>query len=333
MKRYHYLPLCLVILGISVIGFSAHLWLNTYTEQVDNNDFAMLQIAESSLIFALTATLSLVIIAQIALDRQRARLQQQLELAEAVIQKRIEKEQEHRQLAMLGVLAGSLAHELGQPLSSARVGLEGLHYLKQIGREPSNEHLQLTLSRVGMSLLAMTQTIEHLRCLTGTTSQQRREIGDLVAHVDYILRDREQWLRYSDVHIQFDKPATEIRALIDTAGLRLVLTNLLRNAVEAVIAQTPQRRLIRVNVGPGPIIAIHDSGEGINPAIKDTLFEPFTSTKGDGVRGIGLPLARVSIERMGGSISVASSPGSGTTFTLQFLGPHDTATLPTLGVA
>jgi C4-dicarboxylate-specific signal transduction histidine kinase len=328
MKRLHYLPLFIIILGILLIGASAFSWLHTYTEQVDANDLAMLQIAESSLIFSLSACLLLVIIAQIILDRQRERLQKQLEQAQATIQQRLAKEADHRQFAMLGVLSGSLAHELGQPLSSARVGLEGLHYLRQIGREPSAEHLQLTLSRVGMSLLAMTQTIEHLRCLAGTTSQQRREIGDLVAQVDYVLRDREQWLRYSDIAIQFDKPDREITALIDTAGLRLVLTNLLRNAAEAVIAQTPNRRLIRITVGPGTTIAIHDSGDGIPAAIQNSLFEPFTSTKGDGVRGIGLPLAKVSVERMGGKITVDSLPGSGTTFTIHLLGPHDTTTLP-----
>lgn len=223
-----------------------------------------------------------------------------------------------RRVELLAGLAAGVAHELGQPLSAARVGIEGIHYLRQIGREPSPEHLSRTLSRVGMSLLAMTQTIEHLRTLARQEESSPRTRIDLADLVDGLLAERDQWMRFRDTRIEWHRPEQPVLALADTAGVRLVVTNLLRNAVEAVEGQSAERRLVRVSLGPGPAVVVHDSGPGIPPALAETLFDPFRSTKGLG-RGIGLSLAKASAERMGGSLTVASAPGSGSRFILALL--------------
>lgn len=222
---------------------------------------------------------------------------------------------ENGRAELLAGLAAGMAHELGQPLSAARVGIEGIHYLRQIGREPSPEHLERTLSRVGMSLLAMTQTIEHLRSLArqdGPVPLARHDLADLV---EGILADRDQWLRFHDTRIEWRRPAQSVAALVDPAGVRLILINLLRNAVEAVAGQAAERRLVSVSVGPGPTIAVHDSGPGIAAELAEGLFDPFRSSKGPG-RGIGLSLARASARRMGGELHVASAIGAGSRFTL-----------------
>ena len=228
---------------------------------------------------------------------------------------------ERARLELLGGLAAGLAHELGQPLSVARVGIEGVHYLRQLGREPSPDHLFRTLSRVGLSLMAMTQTIEHLRSL----AHPEQGVGplvkiDLVAAIDRLLAEREQWMRYADTHIEWRRPQHEIFALVDAAGLHLILTNLLRNAVEAVASQSEARRLVRVNVGPGPMVAVHDGGSGIPAEQLARIFDPFRSSKGHG-RGIGLSLAKASAERMGARLEVASTVGSGTIFSLTLMTP------------
>lgn len=222
---------------------------------------------------------------------------------------------EARRLEMLGSLAAGLAHELGQPLSAARVGIEGIHYLKQLGREPDPGHLDRTLTRVGMSLLAMTQTIDHLR---GLAKPERiiTEAINLVALVDGLLAERDQWLRFHDTRIEWVPPSDGVLVLGDPAGLRLIVTNLLRNAVEAVSAQSEDRRMVRVIVGPGARLAVHDSGPGIPPERLAALFDPFHTTKEGPGRGIGLSLAKASAERMGAALSVHSQIGAGTSFLL-----------------
>jgi signal transduction histidine kinase len=224
---------------------------------------------------------------------------------------------ESKRSAMLASLAAGIAHELGQPLSAARVGIEGIHYLRQLGREPSAEHVEKTLSRVGMSILSMTQTIEHLRGLVMPLEGSPLSPVDVVTCINAVLAERDQWLRYSDTRIAWEQPAHSIMARGDPAGIRLIVTNLLRNAVEAVAGQGEERRLVRIAIGPGPSIAVHDSGPGIKPEHVRQLFDPFFSTKGGSARGIGLSLARASAQRMGAELSVNSTLGSGTIFTLR----------------
>lgn len=229
-----------------------------------------------------------------------------------------------RRAEVLAGLAAGMAHELGQPLSAARVGIEGIHYLRQIGREPSPEHLTRTLARVGMSLLAMTQTIEHLRSLArqdGPLALSTLDLGELV---DGLLADRDQWLRFHDTKIEWSRPPQPVLAVADPAGMRLIVTNLLRNAVEAVESQAAGRRLVRLAVVPGPGIAVHDSGPGMTPELAAAIFDPFRSTKGPG-RGIGLSLARASARRMGGDLTVESTPGAGSHFTLALQAPGGAA--------
>jgi signal transduction histidine kinase len=216
----------------------------------------------------------------------------------------------------LAALAAGLAHELGQPLSAARVGIEGLHYLRQLGREPSPEHTARTLGQVGMSLIAMTQTIEHLRALAAPDAAPALAEVNLADTVEAVLGERDQWLRYRDVAIAWEPPGRPVLAHADPAGLRLILVNLLRNAVEAVSGQGEGRRHVRVTVSPDAAIAVHDSGAGIAAGDLPRLFDPFFSTKAGSVRGIGLSLAQASARRMGAEIAVASAVGAGTTFTL-----------------
>lgn len=315
-------PLLAATAGMLLVGAGVRAWLHANVENVDSNDVMMLGVADTALAATVAAGLLVIAFAHLLLDRQRHRIERELTRARAELVAQEESESEHRRLAMLGSLAAGLAHELGQPLSAARVGIEGLHYLRQLGREPSPEHVARTLSQVGMSILAMTQTIEHLRNLAGAPAIDGLTTVELVSCVEAVLAERDQWLRFSDVRIACERPPAPIEVLGDTAGLRLILTNLLRNAVEAVAGQGEDRRLVRITIGPGATVAVHDSGPGIPPDLLKRIFDPFFSTKATSGRGIGLSLARASAQRMGAELTVTSSVGSGTAFTLHLLSPR-----------
>jgi C4-dicarboxylate-specific signal transduction histidine kinase len=322
VKLPRYWPLLVIAAAVVLVARIAQYWLSSKFELVDANDAEFLNAANAALIWTVSAVLLVVVIAYLLLDHQRQQIERQLEQAKAALRVQLEQEAEARRLGLLGALAAGLAHELGQPLSAARVGIEGLHYLRQLGREPSPEHVEKTFSRVGMSLLAMTQTIEHLRGLA--TGAERGPLSDidLVSSVTTLLVDRQQWLRFNDARIAWEPPAQPIMARGDAAGLRMILTNLVRNAVEAVSGQGEGRRLVRIVVGPGPSVAVHDSGPGIAAELQARLFDPYVSTKGGDARGVGLSLARASAQRMGAELRVASQPGSGSTFTLHLLPPQ-----------
>lgn len=221
---------------------------------------------------------------------------------------------EERRSQPLGALAAGIVHEVAQPLSAARVSIEGLHYMRQLGREPSSEQVARTLDRVGMSLVAMNQILDHLRYLAGGGQRSQLPVRLLDAAAA-LLADRGNWLRFTEVDLRVvDAGASPVQA--DPSGLRLVLANLVRNAAEAVANLPPERRWVLLRLGPGPQLQVEDAGPGIPSQVAGRLFEPYISNRGE-ARGVGLSLARAAVERMGGSVSFAPRAEGGTIFTVR----------------
>ncbi len=102
------------------------------------------------------------------------------------------------------------------------------------------------------------------------------------------------------------------RVRVDRHRLWQAVLNLLRNAFQASSAGSEVRVTTRGAAG-GAVIEITDQGPGIPPHEVRQLFEPFYTTKAEGM-GLGLHVTRLSIERLGGCIEVESSPGQGATF-------------------
>jgi two-component system, NtrC family, sensor kinase len=112
---------------------------------------------------------------------------------------------------------------------------------------------------------------------------------------------------------------------LDPDGIHQVVMNLLSNAMDAV---EPQKGLITVRChydaeGRNTILEVIDNGPGIAPSMMRHLFELFHSTKGNRGTGLGLAVTKKIVEEHEGSISVKSTPGEGTTFTLRLPAYHE----------
>jgi two-component system sensor kinase FixL len=96
-----------------------------------------------------------------------------------------------------------------------------------------------------------------------------------------------------------------------------VLLNLIRNAIESMVA-TPRQRRIAIsarNTGAGTIeVAVADNGPGLSDAVKERLFQPFNTSKERGM-GVGLSICRTIDEAHGGTIVASDTEGGGATFT------------------
>jgi len=106
----------------------------------------------------------------------------------------------------------------------------------------------------------------------------------------------------------------------DPVGLKQVVLNLVVNGLDAVADRPPGQRLVRVQttfVNGSVELSVNDSGRGIMDGDLERVFEPFYTTKTEGL-GMGLPICRSIVEAHSGQLSVESVPGKGATFRCVF---------------
>jgi two-component system sensor kinase FixL len=227
-------------------------------------------------------------------------------------------------LTAMGEMASALAHELNQPLSAIANYLRGCRRLLDKNDPLDRPRLSDALSKAADQAVRAGDVIQRLRQFVGRGETEKR-LEPLPALIEEasalaLIGARELGVR---VTMTFD-PACEM-ALVDRVQIQQVAINLMRNAVDAM-RESPRRDL-QVDVAPaaGGFIAvkISDTGSGITEEALARLFEPFMTTKKEGM-GVGLSICKTIVESHGGAIWAVNNPTGGATFTF---------TLPNLGEA
>jgi two-component system sensor kinase FixL len=214
----------------------------------------------------------------------------------------------------MGEMASTLAHELNQPLSAIANYVHGSARLLEDWEGEKAERLRDALKEAGQQSLRAGQIIKHLRefVTKGETEKSPQNLRTLIEEAGALalVGSREKGVRSV-----FDFAAGGDQVMVDRVQIQQVLTNLMRNAVEAM-KDSPKKEL-RVGIMPSGRdeveVLVEDSGPGIPDEIADQLFKPFTTTKAGGM-GIGLSISKRIVEAHGGEMTVARSALGGASF-------------------
>ncbi len=234
-------------------------------------------------------------------------------------------------LRVLGEVSSGVAHEFNNLLTAilARVQLMGL----TVPDKEQRAHLAL----IEKATLDAAGVVRRLQ----TFSRQQRTNAFVSVPVAEVCTDAIEFLRpLWGTRRRHGRPPISVRLSCDPGlrvtgnptELREVLTNLIKNALDAL---TDRGGLIMVQVAvqaDGIEVRVHDDGVGIPPETLAKVFDPFFTTKGEGGTGLGLCLSQRIAEQHGGELTLESSPGSGTTATLR-LPLHAATALPDGGSA
>jgi two-component system, LuxR family, sensor kinase FixL len=221
----------------------------------------------------------------------------------------------------MGEMASTLAHELNQPLSAIANYVHGCARLMQDATSARDLQIKDALKDAGEQSIRAGQIIRHLRefVTKGETHKASESLRQLVEEAGALalMGSREKGVR-----TVFNFAPGDDRVLADRIQIQQVLTNLMRNAMEAM-KETPVKE-IRVSVaavmGKTLSVTVEDSGPGISPEIAKDVFKPFTTTKAGGM-GVGLSISRRIVEAHGGEMTVSQSELGGACF--RFTLPQD----------
>lgn len=217
---------------------------------------------------------------------------------------------QRERLRVLGELAAAAAHDLGNTLRGASFQLSSLRMTKA---QSGFDAVEGVARRVEIA----SQVLAHLHDFArgGTPA-----VGPV-----RLARVLEQAIAVADIELHSGAHPVEVITSLpklppvrgSAAELSLLFVNLLRNARDAM----PEGGSVTIGARRTPQgvqVAVADQGEGIAPEHLPRLFQPFFTTKGGRGSGLGLWLAKGTMDRLGGSIRAANRPRGGALFTLEF---------------
>jgi C4-dicarboxylate-specific signal transduction histidine kinase len=244
----------------------------------------------------------------VVLESQRHDREVQIELAHA------------NRLATIGQLTASIVHEVNQPVAATVTNAQAaLRWLD--GQPPVLEEVRRALIRIVKDADRASEVIDRIRALV-KKAPVRKDCVDINEAIREAIELARGEAMKNGISVRTDLADDLPPIEGDRVQLQQVVLNLIVNAIQALSTVAKWAREVSVATGQaepnGVLVAVKDSGLGLAPTSRERLFEPFYSTKPDGL-GMGLSICRSIVEAHGGRLWVEANEPRGAVF--QFWAP------------
>lgn len=215
-------------------------------------------------------------------------------------------------LSAMGQMSAAIAHELNQPLTAVANYVNAAQRLLE-GDSPAAPKLHSAREAMDKAAVQTMRAGTIIRTLRDFV--EKRESERSLENLNNVIREAVTLgmlgHKHSDVKLSLTLDPAITAAAIDKVQIQQVLLNLIRNAMEAMAkTECPELVISTAAEAAGVRITVRDTGPGISPEVASRLFEPFVTTKEDGM-GIGLKICESIVEAHGGTIeAINGDPGA-----------------------
>jgi two-component system sensor histidine kinase TtrS len=218
-------------------------------------------------------------------------------------------------LSTLGEMASGIAHELNQPLTAIATNARACVRMLDSEHSPAEQCADV-MERIAEQAQRAGEVIRQIRRFVRKEEPECRPVrlSEIVKNVTRLIRHDT---RREEAQLQLELDPAADWVLAQQIQIEQVVLNLVRNAIEAMAEVPPERRALTIGSaqagGDRVRLKVADSGPGLSPEVADSLFNPFVTTKSQGM-GLGLSISRGIVESHGGQLTVESEPGRGAVF-------------------
>ncbi len=210
-------------------------------------------------------------------------------------------------------LSAGLAHEINQPLTAAVTYLRVIKRLLDMEPEQRKASVHEALDKAATQIYKASQIVSGLRHFIAHGEPEKT-----ICSLHDVIKDTYQSVvagaEDRAIKIRLCLQASDDKVLADQVQVQQVLGNLIRNAKEAMASSARRELTISTSSSDTEVrLDVADTGPGLSEAMRDSLFEPFTTTKTEGM-GVGLAISRAIIEAHDGKIWAVANPDRGATF-------------------
>lgn len=220
-----------------------------------------------------------------------------------------------KRLATVSEFAASLAHEIKQPLSVLTTDLQAALWMIDNGADP--DRVVTLIERASRAAERAGAVVSHTRQLVANRTQSRKR-ADLNAIIESAIEAIGPNAERAGVSLRFEAGADLPPIEADVRQLDRVVMNLAQNAIQAMRGFEPRAEAHRLTIsteaeGASLRLRVDDTGPGLGEAQIERIFEPFYTTRGEGM-GMGLSICSRIVEAHGGALTCGSNPDGGARF-------------------
>ncbi len=239
----------------------------------------------------------------------------ELELSAAKLA-RSEREQAWREMAK------QVAHEIKNPLTPMRLSVQSF----ERKFDPADPEIDSKVKEFSKTLIQQIDTLSSIASAFSNFAKMPAQQNETLNVVEVVKLALDI---FNEPYIHFLTEEEVLVAKMDRTQLIRVITNLVKNAIQAVPEVADPRILVSVaSQGDMAMITVADNGKGIEAEFKDKIFEPKFTTKSSGM-GLGLGMVKTIVETYGGEISFTSQSGKGSVFSVRIPKVKSSTTITT----